>query len=383
MPNLTYIGQTPTEGTGSPVIVLRHLRHLAARGWEITIIGEHGQDTSACERAGWTVQHLPLRRRWWPPFHSDKPLLRKLRTTLLARECRRATVAAPPDAIFGYLAAHADFSSEIAAHFARQTGRPLTLLVHDDAAAFGKDAAEKKVLRRRHAWILRQAHRCWFVSPELAREYDVDEEARRVLLPIPEGWEQPADWSPARALSPRVYYAGALWPPQFPLLAQIARTLHAAGTRLVILSRETPELRAFLASEPADGLNPFPGNRDALAHLVRDAAGLLVAYTATVAEMPWIATSFPSKFIEYSHLGLPCAVVAPTGSAFGRWAERNTFPAFFPPDRLDAFGRWAASLRDANRWRELAGIMRELARREFDCAEIQRKLEVNLIGADS
>ena len=54
MPRLTYIGQTPAEGTGSPVIILRHLQRLTAHGWKITVIGEHGQDTSACERAGWT-----------------------------------------------------------------------------------------------------------------------------------------------------------------------------------------------------------------------------------------------------------------------------------------------------------------------------------------
>ncbi|HEX2099269.1 MAG TPA: hypothetical protein VHF69_01325, partial [Candidatus Synoicihabitans sp.] len=106
MPTLTYIGQAPADGTGSPVIVLRHLQRLAAGGWQIRVVAERGQDTSACERAGWNVSDLPLRRRWWPPYRPNQPLLRRIRMWLLARECLRLDAHHPPDAILGYLAAH-------------------------------------------------------------------------------------------------------------------------------------------------------------------------------------------------------------------------------------------------------------------------------------
>src|ERR1043166_6504071 len=169
MPRLTYIGQTPAEGVGSQVIVLRHLRRLAAAGWQISVIAESGQDYSACLHAGWSVHTLPLRRAWWPPYREGQPMLRRLRTGLLARECGRLAGSAPPDALFCYLAAHADFYPEIAARYARGSGTPYSLLIHDHAAAFSKNDQEKFCLRRRHSWILRQAHRCWFVSPELAQ----------------------------------------------------------------------------------------------------------------------------------------------------------------------------------------------------------------------
>lgn len=377
--SLTYIGQTPAEGTGSPVIVLRHLRRLAEHGWKITVIGEHGQDVSACERAGWTVKHLPLRRSWWPPFRPQSKVLRSLRTALLARECRFLTAGNPPDAIFGYLAAHADFSPEIAAHLARQTGTPYTLLVHDDAGSFGSSDDEKYRLRKRHAWIIRQTHRCWFVSPELAAEYEVPMEARRVLLPIPEGWSRPAKYEPKRSQSPKVYYAGFIWPPQYPLLAKIAKVLAAAGARLVLLTRETPELKAFLAQEQADWVQPFPTNNEALAHLVTQATGLLVSYSDTLAEMPWVATSFPSKFVEYSHLGLPCSIVAPAESAIGRWSHRESYPHFYTPARLDAFQKWASSLKAEDHWRGLASTAAALARGPFSPEVIHAQLEDGLL----
>jgi hypothetical protein len=108
MPNLTYIGQAPAEGPGSPIIVLRHLQRLAAHGWSITVIPEAGQNTSACEQAGWPVKYLPARRRWWPPFRPESNFSRSVRTWLLGRECRRLLKDNPPDALFGYLAAHAE-----------------------------------------------------------------------------------------------------------------------------------------------------------------------------------------------------------------------------------------------------------------------------------
>jgi hypothetical protein len=381
---LTYIGQTPGEGTGSPVIVLRHLRRLAEHGWRINIIAEHGQDTSACERAGWSVQHLPLRRSWWPPFNAKSRFSRTVRTYLLARECRQLAGSEPPDAIFGYLAAHADFSPEIAAHFARQTNRPFTLLVHDDAAAFEQNAAEKRLLRRRHAWIIRQTHRCWFVSPELAEEYDVPVALRRVLLPIPEGWPTPSTFKPQFAGTPKVYYAGFIWPPQYPLLTQIARALQQAGARLVLLSKPTPELKAFVANEPADWVAPFVSNREALEHLVENAAGLMVSYAATIDEMPWVATSYPSKFVEYSHLGIPAAIVAPRASAIGRWAEREQFPFFFAPEKIDELRAWAGRLREPAEWQKLAGSAHSLARGPFSAELIHAQLESELLrGADT
>ncbi len=379
MPRLTYIGQTPTEGTGSPVILLRHLQRLAAHGWEITIVGEHGQDSTACDRAGWKVLQLPLRRPWWPPFRNDRSLSRKLRTWLLGRECGNLVADTPPDAVLGYLAAHSDFFPEIAAHFAKQSGKPLSLLIHDDAAAFARNEAEKITLRARHNWILRQTHRNWFVSPELAAEYEVEASNRGVLLPIPEGWTKPASWQASFSVQPKVYYAGFIWPPQYPLLAQIARALQAAGAQLVLLTKDSPELRAFLASEPADWVQPFPGNREALQHLLDNAAGLIVSYSESVAEMPWIATSFPSKFIEYAHLGLPCTVVAPLDSSIGRWAARESYPHFYTAAEPAALSSWAGGLRRQATWQASAAAVQKLARGQFNPETIHRQLEEGLL----
>ncbi len=379
MPHLLYIGQTPAEGTGSPVIVFRHLQRLALAGWSITVIAEAGQSTSFCTHAYWSVQQLPLRRRWWPPFRTWLPFSRALRTWLLAGECQRLTAARPPDAVLGYLAAHDDFYAEIATRCARRLGAPLSFLIHDDAGAFQHKAAHRRILHRRHATFLRQAHRNWFVSPELSRIYDLPDSARQVLLPIPSDRPAFAAWRPDFALWTRVYYAGYIWPSQLKLLRRIADTLAQAGASLVLLTRGTPELQTLLQSGLITHVEPFPTNGEAMTHLAREAAGLLVAYTDTVAEMPWIATSFPSKFVEYAQLGLPCAIVAPSESAVGLWAGRDGYADFFPPDHLAPLAAWARDLRDETTWQQRSDPVRRLAAGAFSPVRIHQAFVAGLL----
>lgn len=379
MPHLLYIGQTPAEGSGSPIIILRHLQRLAAAGWRISVIAENGQDLAACLRARWSVLMLPLRRFWWPPFRRKFALSRTLRTWLLAGECRRLTADRKPDAVLGYLAAHDDFYAEIATRYAERSGLPLSLLVHDDAAAFATTPAARTRLHRRHAWMFRRAHRSWFVSPELGSAYGLPPAATRVLPPLPAGRPDFGRWQPRFLLWPRVYYAGFIWPAQFPLLREIAATLEQAGASLVLLTAETPELAEFLRTCPLPHVAPFATNHEALTHLAREAAGVLVSYAGTIDQMPWTATSFPSKLVEYAQLGLPCAIVAPPESAVGRWAARTGYQDFFIPADRTGLGAWARDLRHEPTWHHRSQPTRELAGGDFSPERIQAEFAAGLL----
>ncbi len=372
MPSLLYIGENPGSGTGSPIIVLRHLKRFAADGWTISVIGDYGGDYRTCREAGWAVTQLCHRRWWWPPYRQQSASLRWLRLRLLAYEAAAANPA--PDAIFSYFAAHSDFSAQLATHVAQVTGAPLHMLAHDDAASFPYARGREKELRRFHEGILAAADACWFVSPELADCYPATAAQRRLLYPIPEGWHPPAAWTEERVKYPRVYYAGYVWPQQLPLLGREARCARDAGAELVVMSRQSDALRAFCEAEPARWHAPFPTNREALAHLVDDAAGLIVSYADTIADMPWCETSFPSKFVEYCHLGLPIAIVAPPDSAIARWAQRTRYPYLFEPTNLAGLQDWFAGLRRREVWQVRAALSLHLARTEFNPDHIHASL---------
>ncbi|MBC8008984.1 MAG: hypothetical protein H7067_02670 [Burkholderiales bacterium] len=371
MPRILYIGQAPAEGTGSPVIVLRHLRRLAASGWEVTVVAERGATSAACQREGWPLLSLITCRPWWPPFRHGIAFSRSIRTWLLAGECQRLIGPRRPDAVLTHLAAHDDFLPEVAVRHASRHRVPLTMFIHDEAAAFTADHGEKKRLRHRHHHFLRVAHRRWFATRELAAAYGYDIPPREVLPPIPSGWPAFVDWRPSFPDRPLVYYAGYVWPAQFALLRVLARTIAESGATLVLLTRHTPQLAEFLRENPIEHVAPFATNQEVLEHLAAHAAGLLVSYSATIAEMPWIATSFPSKLIEQCHLGLPCAIVAPATSAVGRWARQTGYPDCFAPGEQTRLAAWTRDLLAAPTWRQRAAPVRRLAAAEFDPEKIQ------------
>ncbi len=377
---LLYLGQAPAHGTGSPVTLLRHLRRFAAEGWEIELVPNWGDPTTEAERHGWRVHRLPHRRLWWPPFRHDNEFSRRLATALWAREVDRL-VRPRPDAVLTYLAWHSDLFAEIAARYGHRTGVPVSCLVHDDAVEFERDPAARARLRRRQHRILRTNHRNWFVSAAQAAAMTPPGAHAAVLAPIPEGYSGPApEWREAFAARPLVYFAGYLWPEQGRLLQRLAPVLAGAGARLVVLGRRTPEVEALVTADLADHVPAFAENAAALAHLATHASGLLVSYAATVAELPWTRTSMPSKLVEYAHLGLPLALVAPAETAIADWAHRTALPACFAPADHTGLAAWAAGLRDPAVWTGQLEAWRRLASGEWTPAAIHARLAHGLPG---
>jgi hypothetical protein len=199
------------------------------------------------------------------------------------------------------------------------------------------------------------------------------------LPPVPAGRPEFSEWRPVFAERPLVYYAGFIWPAQYPLLHKIALVLAEAGAALVLLTRETPELVAFLRTGSVRHVAPFATNREALDHLSLHAAGILVSYTQTVAQMPWIATSFPSKLVEQAQLGLPCAIVAPSASAVGRWALQTGYADSFAPNELVRLAGWARDLAIEKSWRRRAAPVRLLASGEFNPEKIHAGFAAGLL----
>jgi len=377
-PKIVYFGQTPDLGTGSPITILRHLQRLTAHGWKVSIVGESGQSSQTRDAEGWPFFHLSLRKPWWPPFRPENRLLRKIRMHLWAGECA-AFFAHPPQAILTYLSLHSELHSEVAAHYALQCGAPLSVIVHDYPPDFPSFQQEKvkTVLRRQH-WILNNAQHVWFVSPELAAKYDIPNHKKNVLMPMPEGCATPARWKPEIARKPLIVYAGHSYPVQIPVFRKLGRAIDEAGGRLLILSRKTPEIEELCRTEPVESRDLFPTNREALDFVSSTAAALLVSYSETLEEMPWTATSFPSKFVEFSHTGLPTLIVAPERSSIGNWARVRNYPDFFEATQLDSVRAFVEDLKNEAAWSKKSALVTRFAQTEFNPSVIEAQLESKL-----
>jgi hypothetical protein len=381
-PVLVYFGHVPLEGAGSAIIVLRHLQRFSDGGWEVRVVPDWGQDHALCRAAGWPVEQLVHRRAWWPPFNPDHGLSRALRTWLWAGETHTWLGGTKVDGVLTYLSAFSDTLSLAAVGFARRYDLPLATLVHDDARCFAKDPAEAGRAHRRRQWILQHSTTAWFASPELAACYELSPQQTGVLPPIPEGVAAAAgNGRPATAQpeSPLLVYAGNYWPPQLPTLAAIAQAAQSAGGHLLAVIKENPAHVSFLREHGIEWRAPWPRNTEALDHYREHASAMVVSYAPTSDEMPWTRTSFPSKLIEYCHLGLPIVIVAPEDTAVVRWARARNFPDVFAPDDAAGLSAYVARLRDPAFCRERAALSRSYATGEFDPVAIQRRLTESLL----
>jgi glycosyltransferase involved in cell wall biosynthesis len=360
--------------------MLRHLRRFTNAGWTVSVFSEWGQAKDSCTREGWPAHELPHRRGWWPPYRPDNPVLRATRMGLWAGECRRILNGERPDAILTYLSYHSELMSEVAAHYSRRSGVPMTTIIYDDALAFKEhEAGERKRIGGRFRWILRQSHQNWFVSSELAEAYGFAGGPDNVLMPMPEGTGERVEWRADFAERPVLVYAGYIYEQQFPLLARLGKVIDAAGGRFLILSRDTPGLRR-MCTESGIELQPLlPTNQEALEFVGKNAAAFVAAYCDRVEEMPWIRSSFPSKVVEFGHLGLPIVFISPAESAVYLWGREGNLPYNLVPAEIDRVADFVMALKEPKQWNGLAEPIRKLAATEFSPELIQRRLMEGLM----
>jgi hypothetical protein len=252
------------------------------------------------------------------------------------------------------------------------------VIAHDDPASFAANHDEGLATRGRYRAIVQSAQQVWCASPQLAKLYQLRDEARATLPPIPDGFDATPAWKPEFANSPLLVYAGNYWPAQLPLLARIAFQLAKIGGRLMLVVKGSSEIEALCSEAPVLWREPFAENRQALRFLADSAAGLLVSYSETSDSMPWIRTSFPSKLIEYTHLGLPIMIYAPEDSAVADWARSRAYPDYATPQIADAITEFVESLKIVALWRKKAAISRRFAVTEFDPHRIQKIFEEGL-----
>jgi hypothetical protein len=399
---LVYFGHVPAEGAGSAIIVYRHLRRFAEAGWNVRVVADWGQPHDWCRKHDWPVTELSHRKTFWPPFDPDRPLSRAFRAWLWAGETRAWLGTAKPDAVFTYLSAFSDTLSLAAVGFARRYDLPLATIIHDDARDFANTPDEGARAHTRRQWIVENSTKAWFASPGLAACFTLPEKIVGVLPPIPEGTvtsdllttassssplthrpsspptSQPLTLNAPPSPSPLLIYAGNYWPSQLPVLAELSKSIREASGTLLAVLKENPEHVAFLRANHVDWRAPFPKNTEALGYYRDHASAMVVSYARTSEDMPWTRTSFPSKLIEYCHLGLPLLIIAPEDTAIVQWARSRNFPDVFLPSDSAGIARYTHRLRDPAFCRDRAALSLCFARREFNPALIQQQLVESL-----
>ena len=105
---------------------------------------------------------------------------------------------------------------------------------------------------------------------------------------------------------------------------------------------------------------------------------MIVSYAENVDAMPWSRTSFPSKLIEYLHIGLPLALVAPHETAVKLWAKKEGLDSAFQPGEISQLCLWLSALKNARDWNAAKSKSLDIARGSSAPFKIHGELDLAL-----
>ena len=274
-------------------------------------------------------------------------------------------------------------NSFLAHALSRHWNIPLSLILYDRWEVWVKPWVERCYLR--NGWarrILNHASRIWTVSPELASCYKLEKGGRvSILRPIPEGLAQcRVEWRDAFR-QPTIAYAGAFHDHQAAQFRLVAHFLADDQGTLLIVSDRIDRIRQFLgAISNVEYHLRFPSNAELLRFLQQRASAMLIPWSfgKDLHVRFWDKTNFPSRLVEFSHLGLPIVIVAPSTTVLAKWARARQWKAYLDSPEPDALRSLLGRLRTTAGWQAMAAQSLRVAHAEFDAQEIQARFEREL-----
>jgi hypothetical protein len=376
-PRLFYVSDVfPAPLSGGAVIIYRHLHRLVQEGWRVTVAAPAPAFQPLPDDHGFELRALP-KKIWWPPARPAWPRTQWLRARLWANAIRRdSTWAEPsPEVVLTVLWGHASFT---AAQLAKAWRAPLAVIVHDlfrETALPPHLANDGDKLMRA---VLCGAARVWPVSDEMFDQIRLlcPPGVLRTLAPVAAQNIAPAGGWPARfRAAPVIAHAGALHAHHVDYLAAVARAVAKyGGSLLVLASADNPALEQLRATGAPFRHQPFfATSAEALRFLAAEASALTIMYPLDPKFYRFPPTGFPSRLIEFSHLGLPILIAAPPNNPVNRWARFHAWPLVLDRGDWTALDPLVGDLANAARWSELSTRMRAIAAEACDPEKTHRQ----------
>jgi hypothetical protein len=382
-PRLLYISNMEPGGPGGgEVMVYRHLHRLVQNGWRVTVSTPNLGKLSLPPGHGFELRPLPKRKFWWPPSNPRFPSTQRLRARLWSWQMRTDPAWADPrpDCVLTVLWGH---SSLTAVYLARAWRVPLAVWVHDLFRERGLSVREERDGEKLTRTALRAADRVWTVSEELAAAMApwCQPGAVRALAAVPDqGSAPPGGWRPRFSAGPVIAHAGAFHTYHVEYLAAVAAAAAQVGGELLV---RTPTNNPALAKLRGTGVRfrhepAFASSAEALRFLSAEANALTIMYPLDPAAYRHPPLGFPSRLIEFSHLGLPILLAAPPGNPLTNWGRRHDWPLLLEQADWNRLDSLVARLGREPEWSALSDRMLAIAASVCDPEKIHRQFLTEL-----
>lgn len=361
--NSTY----PLANTGGgSVVVYRHFKRLQQSGHPVLIINFFNQQINESQQKG-EFEAINLNKKWWyPPLRINTPLLTALRMRLSFNELKNKLDIGHDDILIGLFG---EYSNVLAMQIAKQFGNRLYMIYHDDCL-FNQYGPYNLLTPYLLKQVIKYTTHVFAVSkPMKTMLLKNGIRSSSVVFPIPEGYNKKIKAAAEVNFNNLKFaFSGLLFDDlHFEILQNISSACEAINGNIDLIGDLPADLKRNLNSIKNIHLTERIATTAGLFdYIIKNIDVLLVFYSFKLENEHRMFTSFPSKFTEYCHLGLPVLIIAPPVSSIGKWAIENNWLCYVPVgEKFDIF-QIMDKLRDRSFWTTCRDQALETARTKFN-----------------
>lgn len=326
--SIYFISETaPVNTHASSVIFYRHLQQLTAEGYRIIWVTDHNSYLANRDKVKqWECIVLP-NRRWYLPPYRGKGLAQYYRFEYYYRSYLQKIINNGPAILLTHISGQ--FLAPFAAYVHKRTQMPLISFFHDDILELNFHRNKKSLVKNTKK-ILEASVSVLTVSAEFKNNWPQYSSKFKLLYPLPEVYH-PSKYGTTQKQKATfaIAYAGAIYDEILPCFERLLHYLKDTNHRLLIIG-DLEKTRSLSDRFPENLVcrDLFDKPEEAFSFLVRNSRAMIIPYPTEIKQMPWIATCFPSKFLQYCQLNLPTIIIAPTMSAIGKWCSNHSWPLY-------------------------------------------------------
>lgn len=365
----------PAYGSGSGIVLLRHLQRLVASGIKVSLcVPFRATLDESVLPSDLRVIRLPSRLWWYPPVREGLELSLILRSALYARLIRRILGRDTPTHVLTLLWEEAP---RVAQYVSCKLKIPLITIVHDCQEHWPYKKNKSAIIRKRSQSVVASSDKLLCVSKEIIDFYKSNHKGS-ILYPIPGELKYFQNQQRHRNNEIfRVFFGGSLHPWQLPNFLALAQALENHGGHLVILTEPDNEVWKRLSAEFPQSERKCPplDNEDAVRLVANEADAFLVSYSMSATSQPWGRSSFPSKLLDFSRAGIPIIVLGPPGTAISNWCKDVEWLTFLDSIDKIKIESIVSDLQDKEFYRSAQNQVRQFCNENFLATKIQEELQ--------
>ncbi|WP_406827379.1 hypothetical protein [Pedobacter sp. KACC 23697] len=303
-------------------MLYRHLKRFEQEGYEVTFI-----NCSPVDHGNSNFRQINLKKKFWhPPLRKVTPLLTRVRTRFQAKSLIQTFNFTKGDILIGLLE---DYVSYLICFLAKQADIPFYLFFHDDNI-FNRYFKENILTRKQINSIIENCRHFFVVSEPMKEVISLHGGKNvSVIYPIPDG----AFVAHGKRIKPEKFtfaISGMLLPYFFEkTVEKINDAVEETDTNLTLIGSFNQEYKDSLQHKIKISIYPrFEKLYDLFKFLVEETDVIIVFYSSDTNEEIRSRYSFPSRFVEFCHLGKPILIIAPESAAISKWAIKNSWLSY-------------------------------------------------------